>query len=180
MSFFSRVRPVQAVLVSGFGVLAFVAGFLTRQSDSPGVVTPRGSPVAQDRLAVLPFDTWSEDPGDDAFGIALRHQIIAMLTQEGFRVAPYARVEQLESQLMRRDKVQREITRIAATLDAAAVVLGTVTREADGALLVRIRVFDGERGELQSEIGVNWQGPRTGRRILGEYVVPQIVQTLNR
>jgi TolB-like protein len=180
MSLFSRVRPVQAEFLSGLCALAFVGGYLTGQSVLPGGVTPKATPIAEPGLAVLPFDIRSEEPGDDAFSSTLMHEIVAMLRQEGVRVAPSAAVERFKGQVVRREEVEREIPHIAGTLGAAAVVLGSVTRDAGGALLVSIHVFDGERGELLSEIGVNWQGPRTGRRILGEHVVPQIVQTLNR
>jgi TolB-like protein len=177
------------VLVAGIGALAFVASLLTGQSAASSVrgvaPTPAGAPIErtralQTRLAVLPFDTWSEDPADDAFGDALTRELIDMLTREGLQVAPYAGVEQFNSQVVRRDEVRREIPRIADTLGVTAVVLGTVTREADGVLLVRIKLVDGERGEALSETRVNWQGPRTGRRTLWEYVVPQIVLTLKR
>ncbi len=189
MSFFSRPRPAHAVLVSGIGALAFVASLLTGQSAASSVggvaPTPAGAPIErtralQTRLAVLPFDTWSEDPDDDAFGDALTREFIDMLTREGVRVAPYAMVEQFNSQVVRRDEVHREIPRIADTLGATAVVLGTVTREADGGLMVRINLFDGGRGEVLYGSSMKWQGPRTGRRTLWEYVVPQIVLTLNR
>jgi TolB-like protein len=185
---FSR-PPTHAVLVSGVGALAFVASHLAGESAASSVPrmapTPAGAPIERTRalqttLAVLPFDTWSEDPDDDAFSDTLTRETIDMLTREGVRVAPYAVVEQFKSQMVRRNDLRREIPRIADTLGATAVVLGTVTRESDGVLLVSINLFDGERGELLCGSSVKWQGPRTGRRTLREYVVPQIVSTLNR
>jgi TolB-like protein len=180
MSFFSRARPAHAVLVSAAAALAFVAGYLTGHSDSSGVTLPPArTPTVQTGLAVLPFDTWSEDPDDDAFSDSLTREIITMLIREGVPVVPYAVVEPFKSEMVRHGS-GREIPRIADRLGAGIVVLGTVRREAGGGPRVTINLFDGERGEVLSGIHVNWQGPRTGRRILREYVVPQIVEALNQ
>jgi TolB-like protein len=189
MSFFSRARPAHAVLAFAVGALAVLASLITGYSTASSVrgvaATLAGTPTERmrplpTRLAVLPFDTWSEDPADDAFGDALTREMIDMLTREGVRVAPYAVVEKFNSQVARRDEGGREIRRIADALGATAVVLGTVTREADGELMVRIDLVDGERAEVLYGSGMKWQGPRTGQRTLREDVVPQIVLTLNR
>jgi TolB-like protein len=167
--------------VCAVGALAFVAGYLTGKSASPGVApTPAGTPIAQTSLAVLPFDTWSENPDDDLYSDSLTHEVSTLLTQEGVRVVPYAMVKQFRSREVGRDEVVREIPHIADRLGASAVVLGSVTREVAGALLVSINLFDGERGELLSRHSMTWRGLRTGRRSLREYVVPQIVRMLNR
>jgi TolB-like protein len=168
------------VLVTAVGALAFVGGYLTGRSAAPGAApTPAVTRIAQTRLAVLPFDSWSEDPRDDEFSDSLTREIMTMLTQEGVRVAPYAAIEQFKSQVVRDD----DIRRIADRLGATAVALGTVTREADGATSLVVTLLGGsggERVEALSRISVRWLGPRTCQRALREQVVPHIVETLNQ
>lgn len=107
---------VAALLIAGFFFIGRQGSFFGRWSAGP--------PASEKSIAVLPFESLSENPGDSYFADGVQDEILNKLA----RIAELKVISRTSVMLYRGDS-KRDLRQIASALGVAHVLEGTVRRD---------------------------------------------------